>query len=82
MHNSGPESGSVLRVVVVLEADTIVVTMPGTRYSITYRKLHDTPLLVASDERDDPDSQISKHTFRAQAWIAANDKARELGWIV
>ena len=38
--------------------------------------------LVASDERDDPDSQISKHTFRAQAWIAANDKARELGWIV
>jgi len=69
-------------VVVVLESDTIVVTMPGTRYSITYRKLHDTPLLVASDERDDPDSQISKHTFPAQAWIAANDKARELGWIV
>jgi hypothetical protein len=69
-----------LRVVVVLEADTIVVTMAGTRYSITYRKLHDTPLLAA--ERDDPDSQISKHTFRAQAWIAANDKARELGWIV
>jgi hypothetical protein len=46
------------------------VTMPGTRYSISYRKLHDTPSLVASDVR-----------FRAQAWVAANDKARELGWI-
>ena len=52
-----------LRVLVVLEADTIVVTMPGTSYSITYRKRHDTPWLVASDVRDDPDSQISNYTF-------------------
>jgi hypothetical protein len=78
----GPENDNDLRVLVVLEADTIGVTMPGTRYSITYRKLHDTHWLVASDVRDDPDSQISKYTFRAQAWTAANDKARELGWIV
>jgi hypothetical protein len=69
-----------LRVLVVLEADTIVVTMPGTNYSISYRKLHDTPWLVASDVHDDPD--CSKFTFRAKAWTAANDKARELGWIV
>jgi hypothetical protein len=82
LQNGGPESGNVLSVAVVLESDTIVVTMPGTHYSINYRKLHDTPSLAASDERDDPDSQISKHAFRAQAWIAANDKARELGWIV
>ena len=82
MHNGGPESGNDLRVLVVLDGDTIVVTMPGTSYSVTYRKLHDSPLLVASDIRDDPDSPISKYTFRAQAWIAANDKARELGWIV
>ena len=76
--NSGPD----LRVLVVLDGDSIVVTMPGTSYSLTYRKLHDAPLLVASDIRDDPHSPISKHTFRAQAWIAANDKARELGRIV
>ena len=76
--NRGPD----LRVLVVLDGDTIVVTMPGTSYSVTYSKLHDSPLLVASDIRDDPDSPISKYTFRAQAWIAANDKARELGWIV
>jgi len=76
--NRGPD----LRVLVVLDGDSIVVTMPGTSYSVTYRKLHDSPLLVASDIRDDQDSPISKYTFRAQAWIAANDKARELGWIV
>ena len=40
--NSGPD----LRVLVVLDGDTIVVTMPGTSYSVTYRKLHDSPLLV------------------------------------
>jgi hypothetical protein len=56
--------------------------MPGTSYSVTYRKLHDSPLLVASGMRDDPDSPINKFTFRARAWIAANDKERELGWIV
>ena len=76
------ESNNELRVLVLLEADTIVVTMLGTVYSISYRKLHDTPWLVASDARDDPDSQINKFTFRAQAWTAANDKARKLGWIV
>ena len=71
-----------LRVLVMLDADTIVVTMPGTRYSISYRKVRDMPWLVASDIRDDPDSPISKFKFRALAWTAANDKARDLGWIV
>ena len=71
-----------LRLLVVLEANTIVVTILGTHYSITYRKLHDSPWLIASDVRDDPNSPISKWTFRARAWTEANDKARELGWIV
>jgi hypothetical protein len=46
-------NGNDLRVLVVLEADTIIVTMPGTSYSISYRKLHDTPWLVTADIRDD-----------------------------
>ena len=71
-----------LRVLVVLEANTIVVTILGTHYSITYRTLHDSPWLIASDIRDDQNSPISKWTFRARAWTAANDKAREIGWIV
>jgi hypothetical protein len=37
----GSKTSNDLTVLVVLEADTIVVTMPGTRYSISYRKLHD-----------------------------------------
>jgi hypothetical protein len=78
----GSKTGNDLTVLVVLEADTIVVTVPGTSYLVSYRELHDTPWLVASDVRDDPDSPISKYTFRARAWTAANDKARELGWIV
>ena len=71
-----------LRVLVVLEANTIGVTILGTHYSRTYRKLHDSPWLIASDIRDDQNSPVSKWTFRARAWTAANDKARELGWIV
>jgi len=76
------ESNNDLPVLVVLELDTIVVTLPGTSYSVSYRKVRDTPWLAVSDVRDDPDSQINKYTFRAQAWMAANDKARELGWTV
>ena len=61
--------------------DAIVVTIPGTSYSVTYRK-RDEPWLLASDIRADKNSPISRWTFRAQAWTAANEKARELGWIV
>jgi hypothetical protein len=62
--------------------DAIVVTMPGTSYQVTYRKVDSSPWLLASNIRDDPDSPVSRHTFRARAWIAANEMARDLGWIV
>ena len=61
--------------------DAIIVTMRGTSYSVTYRK-RDEPWLHASNIRDDKDSPISKFTFRARAWAAANEKARELEWII
>jgi hypothetical protein len=79
MRNEGDND---LGVLVVLEGDAIVVTLPGTRYSVTYHKLRNPPWLFAADIHNDPDSSISKFTFRARAWTAANDKARELGWIV
>ena len=75
----GAKSG--LDVQVSVLDDTIVVTMPGTSYSVTYHKRND-PWLFASNIRDDHNSPISKWTFRTRAWTAANDKARELGWIV
>jgi hypothetical protein len=61
--------------------DVIIATMPGTGYSVTYHKRNE-PWLLASDVHDDKDSSISKFTFRAHAWIAANEKARALGWII
>jgi hypothetical protein len=72
-------NGSDLRVSVVDEA--IIVTMPGTSYSVSYHKRND-PWLLASDIRDDKNSPVSRWTFRARAWTAANEKTRELGWIV
>jgi hypothetical protein len=73
------DNGFAIHVAVV--DDAITVTMPGTRYSITYRKGAG-PWLLVSDIHDDRDFPSRKFTFRARAWTAANDKARELEWIV
>ena len=70
-----------LDVQVAVEDGAIIVTLPGTSFCVVYRKGAD-PWLLVSDIRDDPNSPISKYTFRARAWIAANEKARDLGWIV
>ena len=70
-----------LDVHLAVEDNAIIVTLPGTSFCVAYRKGAE-PWLLASDIRDDPNSPISKFTFRARAWIAANNKARELRWIV
>jgi hypothetical protein len=71
-----------LRVEVV--DDEIIVTLPGWYYSVTYFKLERAPQLLAKNmsERDDPRAPMTVSEFLAKAWKAANDKARELGWIV
>jgi len=62
--------------------DEFVITMPGTSYKVTFRKLADGPGLSASHNiRDDQDAPITRSEFLARAWRIANDKARELGWI-
>jgi hypothetical protein len=66
-----------------VQGDDIVVTQPGTKFMVTYYKLDDPPQLMAkSDWTDDPDASVTLGAFRARAWIAANAKARELGWIL
>ena len=70
-----------LDVHLAVEDNAIIVTLPGTSFCVAYRKGAE-PWLLASDIRDDPNSPISRFTFRARAWTAANDKTRELGWIV
>jgi hypothetical protein len=65
------DNGFVIHVVVV--HDAIVVTMPGTRYSVTYRKGAE-PWLLASDSYDDRD-------FPSRLLIRARLAAfSEIGW--
>ena len=62
--------------------DDIIVTLPGSHYSVTYYKPAKSPQLVAKfiSDRDDPRVAMSLSEFLALAWRLANDKARELGW--
>jgi hypothetical protein len=49
---------------------------------VTYRKADDKPELIVTNMRRDSDPSIRQRDFLARAWRIANDKARELGWIV
>jgi hypothetical protein len=62
----------------------IIVNLPGTRCTITFRMAPDSPDLIEKEEwtRGDEEAAITLHVFRARAWAAASAKARELGWIV
>ena len=67
---------------VVVDGTSITVTMPGTDFAVTYQKRFANPHLVltrswVAGSVDSP--AISE--FRARAFHAAVDKARELGWI-
>ena len=67
---------------VELQGDYIIVTLPGTKFMGTYYKRADLPQLRAkSDWTDDADAPIALGAFRPRAWMAASDKARQLGWI-
>jgi hypothetical protein len=71
-----------LRVQVV--DDEIIVTRPGSFYSVTYYKPDQSPQLIAKRiaDRDDLRFSMTLSEFLVQAWKLANDKARELGWIL
>jgi hypothetical protein len=65
--------------------DEIIVSLPGTSYVVAYYKPDGSPQLLARKlppDRDDPNLSITRAEFLAQAWRLANNKARELGWIV
>jgi hypothetical protein len=73
------------KVAVKVAGDVLVVTMPGTTFSITYEKTHENRLVAVSfyaHKRPDEARKVTFPKFLAAAWPAANDKARELGWIV
>jgi hypothetical protein len=75
------KGGDDLRVEV--QGDAIVVTKPATKFSVTYQKQPGTPHLVLTKSCLEPSITTPVVSeFRARAFHAAVDRARELGWIV
>jgi hypothetical protein len=62
----------------------IIVTMVGATYRVVYLKRHRQPELVARLDyfQSEQNGPIPRAEFLARAKRAANDRARELGWIV
>ena len=61
---------------VEVSGEEIIVTQRGSKFRVVYRKSHDQPQLIVKG------TPSGNYKFLARAWQAANDKARELGWIV
>ena len=60
----------------------IVISLPGTNYQVTFRRVAEGPGISASHNIiDDADAPITSFEFLERAWRVAKDKARELGWI-
>ena len=71
------------KVVVEVAGSEIVVTMPGTSLSVVYEKTEDNQLIANSfSARKDEKREDSLPKFLALAWPAANEKAKQIGWIV
>jgi hypothetical protein len=64
--------------------DEILVSLPGTSYSVVYFKRDNSHHLSARHipMKDDLRTPLKLADFLSRAWREANDKARELGWIV
>jgi hypothetical protein len=62
--------------------DDMIVTLPGTSYTVTYYKPANSQQLLAKNlsMEDDRRSEVTPSDFLARAWTLANEKARNLGW--
>jgi len=60
----------------------IVITLPGTKFMVTYYKPKDVPQLMSkSDWTDDPNVPVTLGEFRAKAWLPPHEKGREVGGV-
>jgi hypothetical protein len=61
----------------------IRVSLAGSNYAVTYHKPRNSPQLLARSLplNEDRNASMTQGEFLALAWKAANDKAREMGWI-
>jgi hypothetical protein len=62
---------------VTVQGGAIIVTLPSSRFRAVYYKPHRQPQLVLRER-----TKTDDHELLSEAWKAANNKARELGWIV
>ena len=62
----------------------IIVDLPGTSYTVTYHKPAVSTQLLAAYllGENDPRTKLTQAEFLTRAWRLANEKARELDWIV
>jgi len=63
----------------------MLITLPGSRYSVVYFKRGGSSVLLAKDlvsRNDIRFPQMTASQFLRKAWKLADDKARQLGWIV
>ena len=67
-----------------VQDDEIIVTLLATHFSVTYYTPPNSPQLLARNfpKEHDKRASMSQAEFLARAWKLANDKAKELGWIV
>jgi hypothetical protein len=65
-----------------IQGNEIIVSMPDTGWSVTFYKSANSPQLLAKAKEEERGGVMGEADFFARAWNLANDKARELGWIV
>jgi uncharacterized protein YbcV (DUF1398 family) len=70
------------KIVVEVSGSELLVTMPGTSLSGVYEKTDDNQLIANSfAARKDEKRKLSFPKFLALAWTAANETAKQIGWI-
>jgi hypothetical protein len=68
---------------VLVSGNEIVVVLTGSIYTVTYYKQRGWHGLLAKNiaTKNDPRIPMTAPEFLGKAWKAANEKAKELGWI-
>ena len=67
--------------VIDVHGKEISIHVRGTTLRTTYRK-GEAPWLVCTElKADDPEAAYTREQFKSVSWTAANQKARELGWM-
>ena len=62
---------------VIEKGGNLIVSVPSGKFKAVYYKAAGQPQLILRGR-----TQTDDHELLAQVWQAANNKARELGWIV